>query len=83
MEEHGRLFAAIFSEADKEAASLGQELNVIVKQKFKGGKIGVTLGYGHFFAGEYLEKSKLGTGGGAGKVDSDSDWGYISVAHKF
>jgi len=69
--------------AGNQAASLGQELNVIVKQKFKGGKIGVTLGYGHFFAGEYLEKSKLGTGGGAGKGDADSDWGYISVAHKF
>lgn len=80
----GRLFATA---AGNQAASLGQELDVVYSHKFKQGKISFQVGYGHFFAGEYIEKTAAGTGGanigGATFGKSDQDWGYVSLAHKF
>ena len=75
------------SNLTNQAASLGQELDVIISQKFKGGKIGLTVGYGHFFAGEYNKRSAAGTGGNSDAAtpngNDDQDWGYISVSTKF
>ncbi len=69
-------------------ASLGQELDIIYTRKFKGGKFGMQIGYGHFFTGEYGKKTNAGTGGsfgstGAQKGDTDQDWGYVSFTTKF
>jgi len=67
--------------------SIGQELDVIVSKKFKNGKVGLTVGYGHFFAGAYMTEANNGAfverQGGTGVGTTDSDWGYVSVSHKF
>ena len=71
-------------------ASLGQELDIIYTRKFKGGKFGMQIGYGHFFSGEYGKATNGGTGGssaaGAGvarKGETDQDWGYVQFTTKF
>ncbi len=79
--------------ATNQAASLGQELDIIYTHKFKQGKVALQLGYGHFFSGEYGKASDNPSGlggdgsgpgsGGATLGDSDMDWGYVSVVTKF
>ena len=73
--------------AGNQAASVGQELDIIANHKFKQGKIGLQAGYGHFFAGEYFKRSAAGTGGsnlgGTPFTKSDQDWFYVSLSHKF
>ena len=76
------------SSATNAAASLGQELDVIYTRKFKGGKFGMQVGYGHFFTGEYGKQTNAGIGGssgsgGAQKGETDQDWGYVQFTTKF
>ncbi len=77
------------SKATNQAASLGQELDIhyfhTFKEKFK-----FEIGYGHFFAGEYLSKSTsadiLGFANTQGSASNgfggatqivDQNWGYV------
>ena len=70
--------------ATNQAASLGKELDIVYTRKFKEGKFGMQIGYGHFFTGEYGARSVDGSGqGGTGVGDTDSDWGYVSFTTKF
>ena len=75
------------SDVTNQAASLGQEIDVVYSQKFKKGKLGLQIGYGHFFSGEYNKRSANGTGGNSGQTvangNVDQDWGYISLSTKF
>lgn len=66
--------------ASNQAASLGQEIDVhywhTFKEKFK-----FEVGYGHFFAGEYIEKSS-GQSAAPNSTntfnsDADQNWGYV------
>jgi len=60
------------------AASLGQELNAHYAHTFKD-KFRFELGYGHFFAGEYIEKARrfgTATVGGVRPGGADQDWWY-------
>lgn len=69
-----------------QAASLGQEIDIhyflTFKEKFK-----VEFGYGHFFAGEYLDKSRPGLGGvrstATFTANSDQNWGYVLAKVEF
>ncbi len=54
---------------------LGQEIDITVKYKFLQ-NFGVTAGYSHFFAGDWIED----TGGG---VDRGVDWAYLMTSVKF
>ena len=71
--------------AGNQAASLGQELDIIYTRKFKEGKFGLQVGYGHFFSGEYGDRSveASATQGGTGVGNTDADWGYLQVTTKF
>jgi hypothetical protein len=66
--------------ATNQAASLGQELDLHYWRTFKE-KYKFEVGYGHFFAGEYLEKSKGSSTGPASTAtfnnDKDQNWGYV------
>ncbi len=70
-------------------ASLGKEIDIVYTRKFKEGKFGMQIGYGHFFPGEYLARSQEGTQGGtqgssANNLGNTSqDWGYVSFTTKF
>jgi hypothetical protein len=59
------------------SASLGQEIDVIYTMFFKNNKVGWQVGYGHFFAGQFLEQW----------ANSDSvagqDWAYTQVHVNF
>ena len=76
-----------------QAASLGQELDIhywhTFKEKFK-----FEVGYGHFFSGEFIEKSNptnaAGQGFAAGSQgaaafagDGDQNWGYVMTSVLF
>ncbi len=72
-----------------EAASLGQEMAVhywvTLKERFK-----LEFGYGHFFAGEYLRKSRpqaLSAGQARSTAtfteNGDQDWGYVMAKVEF
>jgi len=77
-------------EKRNEAASLGQELDVhywlTLKEKFK-----LEFGYGHFFSGEYLDKSRPAGGTRAAEARStatfnqngDQNWGYVLAKVEF
>ena len=54
---------------------LGQEINVTLKYKMFE-NFGVVAGYGHFFAGDFIED----TGGG---LDRGVDWFYLQTTVKF
>ena len=69
--------------ASNQAASLGKELDIIYTRKFKEGKFGMQIGYGHFFIGEYGARSLDGSGGSAGIGNTSQDWGYVSLTTKF
>ena len=69
--------------AGNQAASVGKELDIIYTHKFKEGKVGLQLGYGHFFAGEYLARSQEGTQGASNLGNTSMDWGYLQVVTKF
>jgi len=75
------------SSATNQAASLGKEIDIIYTRKFKEGKFGLQVGYGHFFPGEYGARSAEGTGGSAGtgtvKGNTSQDWGYLQLVTKF
>jgi len=75
-----------------QAASLGSEIDVVYSAKFKKGKLGLQIGYGHFFSGEYNKRAKQGLGGNCttsgavcvpGNGNNDQDWGYIALSTKF
>jgi len=60
---------------------IGTELNITYIYKFAGGKSKVVTGYGHFFTGNYIEKSNSGSCSSCGAAgitdDDDQDWGYV------
>ncbi len=67
---------------------IGNELNLVYVHKFFGGASTVNIGYGHFFTGNYIEKSGPGnscSSCGAASIndDDDQDWGYIWWITKF
>lgn len=73
------------SRPNNQAASLGLEINVhywvMLEEQFK-----IEIGYGHFFAGEYINKAR--TGGTAiinGVIPggADQDWGYLMGSVSF
>ena len=68
---------AAFSTGQCTSASLGQEIDVIYTHFFKNNKIGWQVGYGHFFAGEFIEQF-LGQTSNAGQ-----DWAYTQVHVNF
>ncbi len=53
--------------------SLGGEIDIVYTLFFVGNKVGWQIGYGHFFAGDYLTKNDVG---GAA---NDQDWGYTQL----
>ncbi|MDA2909315.1 alginate export family protein [Nitrospiraceae bacterium AH_259_D15_M11_P09] len=63
--------------------SLGKELDIVYTRKFKEGKFGLQIGYGHFFTGQYGARSVDGSGQGGTTGNRDQDWGYVSVTTKF
>jgi len=62
----------IQSKAGNKSNDLGNELDVVYTLFFQGNKVGWQLGYGHFFAGSYIDKN-LGPGA------NDQDWGYTQL----
>ncbi len=66
---------------------IGQELNIVYVHKLFGGASTVNMGYGHFFTGSYIDKSKsssCSSCGSAGLTDNDDqDWAYIWWITKF
>jgi len=72
------------STATNQAASLGQELDIHYWRTFKE-KFKFEIGYGHFFSGEYFEKTAVNNARGAnGPISSatfnstgDQNWGYV------
>ena len=65
---------------------IGNELNIVYVHKFFGGKSTVNIGYGHFFTGDYINKSggSCSSCGAAGiSDDDDQDWGYVWWITKF
>ena len=54
--------------------SLGGEIDVVYTLFFQNNKVGWQLGYGHFFAGDYLKKNAASSG----DVD-DQNWGYTQL----
>ena len=59
------------------SASLGQEIDVIYTMFFKNNKVGWQVGYGHFFAGEFLEQLS-----GQSSV-TGQEWAYTQVHVNF
>ena len=57
---------------------LGQEIDVTVKYKLLK-NFGVVGGYGHYFAGDFIED----TSGGVGPADGGMDWIYLMTTMKF
>ena len=53
--------------------SLGGEIDVVYTLFFQNNKVGWQLGYGHFFAGDYLKKNAKSS-----DVD-DQNWGYTQL----
>ena len=53
--------------------SLGGEIDVVYTLFFQGNKVAWQIGYGHFFAGDYLTKNDVG-----GATD-DQNWGYTQL----
>ena len=53
--------------------SLGGEIDIVYTLFFQNNKVGWQLGYGHFFAGDYLTKND--TGG----ATNDQNWGYTQL----
>jgi hypothetical protein len=53
--------------------SLGGEIDVVYTLFFQNNKVGWQLGYGHFFAGDYLDKNSKGS------VAKDQNWGYTQL----
>ncbi len=52
--------------------SLGGEIDVVYTLFFQNNKVGWQLGYGHFFAGDYLKKNSNGQ-------SQDQNWGYTQL----
>lgn len=53
--------------------SLGGEIDVAYTLFFQNNKVGWQLGYGHFFAGDYLTKNDVGN------ATNDQNWGYTQL----
>ena len=53
--------------------SLGGEIDIVYTLFFMNNKVGWQLGYGHFFAGDYLTKNDVGS------TANDQDWGYTQL----
>jgi hypothetical protein len=66
---------------------IGNELDIVYVHKFFGGASTLNVGYGHFFAGNYIEKSNSGSCSscGANNItdDDDQDWAYLWWITKF
>ena len=56
-----------------EEKSLGGEIDVVYTLFFQNNRVGWQIGYGHFFAGDYLTKNDVGG------ATSDQDWGYTQL----
>ncbi len=63
-----------------QAASLGQELDITAFTTIKD-IVKLGIGYGHFFAGEFIEKNNLGAGGNS--FAGDQDWMYLMATLPF
>ena len=61
------------SPAGNTEKSLGGEIDVVYTLFFQGNKVGWQIGYGHFFAGDYLTKNDVGS------TANDQDWGYTQL----
>lgn len=59
------------SSATNQAASLGQELDIVYTLFFQNNKVGWQVGWGHFFAGEFVKRNSTGS--------TDQDWGYTQL----
>jgi len=68
---------ATFATGVCDSSSLGQELDVIYTMFFKNNKVGWQFGYGHFFAGQFLEQYS-----GSDSV-TGQDWAYTQVHVNF
>ncbi len=70
---------------DKPDRELGKEVDLTANYAmFK--NFSVTLGYSHFFAGDFIQDDNVTTdGSGSGKKfgDSDADWFYVMTTLKF
>ena len=60
--------AYVFSRTDNNKRHLGNEIDIIWTHFFMDGKLSFQVGYGHLFAGDYIEEN-LGT-------STDQDWAY-------
>lgn len=59
--------------AGNKEKSLGGEIDVVYTLFFQGNHVGWQIGYGHFFAGDYLTKND------ANGATNDMDWGYTQL----
>ncbi len=66
---------------------IGNELDIVYVHKFFGGASTLNVGYGHFFTGNYIEKSGSNSCSSCGATglndDDDQDWGYLWWITKF
>jgi hypothetical protein len=53
--------------------SLGGEIDIVYTLFFQNNKVGWQLGYGHFFAGDYLTKNDVNS------ATTDQNWGYTQL----
>jgi len=61
------------SPAGNTEKSLGGEIDVVYTLFFQNNKVGWQVGYGHFFAGDYLTKNDVGS------TANDQNWGYTQL----
>ncbi len=59
--------------AGNKEKSLGGEIDVVYTLFFQNNKVGWQIGYGHFFAGDYLTKND------ESGATNDQDWGYTQL----
>ncbi|MEX0829221.1 MAG: alginate export family protein [Nitrospirales bacterium] len=59
--------------AGNKEKSLGGEIDVVYTLFFHNNKVAWQVGYGHFFAGDYLTKNDVGS------AANDQDWGYTQL----
>ncbi len=59
--------------AGNKEKSLGGEIDVVYTLFFQGNRVGWQVGYGHFFAGDYLTKNDVGG------ATQDQNWGYTNL----
>jgi Alginate export len=65
----------VYSKTDNNKRHLGNELDIIWTRFFMEGKLSFQAGYGHLFAGDYIQEN-LGT-------STDQDWAYAQLWMNF